>query len=63
MIYAKTFPAHLLCARHVLDPGDVVAKKTVNVPCPQEREAINLRNEIVSVMGVGGGTLKGIERG
>ena len=47
----------------MLDPGDVVAKKTVNVPCPQEREAINLRNEIVSVMGVGRGDFEGNREG
>ena len=40
MIYAKTLT---VCARHVLGPGDVAAKETVNFSCPQEKEAINLK--------------------
>lgn len=43
---------HLLCAGHMLGPGDMAAKKIVKVPFPQgERKAINLRNGMVSVMG------------
>lgn len=45
-----------LCARLVLGIGDVVALKTVKVPCLQ-REAINRRNGLVSVIGA----LKGIK--
>lgn len=46
MIYAKTLT---VCARHVLGPGDVAAKETVNFSCPQEKEAINLRDGAKSV--------------
>lgn len=40
--------AFTVCARHVLGPGDVEAKETVN-SCPQEKEAINLRDGAKSV--------------
>ena len=38
-----------VCARHVLWPGDVAAKGIVKLSCPQEKEAINLRDGAISV--------------